>query len=210
MIRVVRAPRPPSKIVCVGVNYRDHAKEFGKPIPKEPLLFLKPSSALIGSGEAIRLPPPSVSRRVDYEGELAVVIGRRARNVSPTASGRYILGYTIMNDVTARDLQKKDGQWTRAKGFDTFAPLSSRIVAGVDPGDLEIETFVNGERRQHSRTSQLVFKVPRSVSYISRIMTLEPGDVISTGTPSGVGPLKRGDDVEVRIEKIGRLVNMVR
>jgi 2-keto-4-pentenoate hydratase/2-oxohepta-3-ene-1,7-dioic acid hydratase in catechol pathway len=201
------APCAPTKIVAVGVNYADHAKEFGKEPPQEPLIFLKPPSAVIGPGDPIRLTP--LSRRVDYEGELAVVIGKRTRNVTPARAARHILGYTIVNDVTARDLQKRDGQWARAKGFDTFAPLGPWIVAGVSPDDLKIETFVNGRRRQSSRTSQLVFNVRRLVSFISRAMTLEPGDVISTGTPAGVGPLTRGDRVEVRVEKIGALVNTV-
>jgi 2-keto-4-pentenoate hydratase/2-oxohepta-3-ene-1,7-dioic acid hydratase in catechol pathway len=203
------APCRPSKIVCVGVNYADHAKEFGKPLPDEPLIFLKPPSAVAAPGDPIVL-PRSMTRHVEYEGELAVVMGRRARNVSPAAAMKYVLGLTIMNDVTARDLQRKDGQWTRAKGFDTFAPLGPWIAAGASPSNLKIETFVNGERRQDSRTSQLVFNVPRLVSHVSRVMTLEPGDVISTGTPSGVGPLKRGDRVEVRIEKIGSLINEVK
>jgi 2-keto-4-pentenoate hydratase/2-oxohepta-3-ene-1,7-dioic acid hydratase in catechol pathway len=203
------APCEPTKVVAVGLNYRDHAKEFGTPIPPEPLIFLKPASSIIGPGDAIRLPPRSLSKRVDYEGELAVVIGRRARNVSAAQARGYILGYTILNDVTARDLQKKDGQWTRAKGFDTFSPIGPWIVAGIDPSDLKIETFVNGKRRQGSRTSQLAYKVPEIVSFVSRVMTLEPGDVIPTGTPSGIGPLESGDRVEVRIEKIGALLNTV-
>jgi 2-keto-4-pentenoate hydratase/2-oxohepta-3-ene-1,7-dioic acid hydratase in catechol pathway len=203
------APCEPTKIVAVGLNYRDHAAEFGTPIPSEPLIFLKPPSAVVGPGDPIRLPPRSLSKRVDYEGELAVVIGRRARNVPVGRAAAYILGYTILNDVTARDLQKKDGQWTRAKGFDTFSPIGPWIAAGISPADLKIETFVNGKRRQASRTSQLAFKVPELVSFISRVMTLEPGDVIPTGTPSGIGPLKRGDKVEVRIEQIGTLANRV-
>jgi 2-keto-4-pentenoate hydratase/2-oxohepta-3-ene-1,7-dioic acid hydratase in catechol pathway len=201
------APCEPTKIVAVGLNYRDHAEEFGTPIPPEPLIFLKPPSSVVGPGDAIRLPPRSLSKRVDFEGELAVVIGRRARNVPVGRAAKYILGYTILNDVTARDLQKKDGQWTRAKGFDTFSPIGPWIVSGISPADLKIETFVNGKRRQASRTSRLAFKVPELVSFISRIMTLEPGDVIPTGTPSGIGPLKRGNKVEVRIEKIGTLAN---
>jgi 2-keto-4-pentenoate hydratase/2-oxohepta-3-ene-1,7-dioic acid hydratase in catechol pathway len=200
-------PCAPSKIICVGVNYADHAREFGKALPKEPLIFLKPPSAIIGSGDAIRLTP--LSRRVDYEGELALVIGRRAQNVSPAEALRFVLGYTLMNDVTARDLQRRDGQWTRAKGFDTFAPLGPWIVSGISARNLKIETWINGRHRQSSRTSQLVFSPGRLVSFVSRVMTLEPGDVISTGTPSGVGPLKKGDRVEIRVEKIGSLVNRV-
>jgi 2-keto-4-pentenoate hydratase/2-oxohepta-3-ene-1,7-dioic acid hydratase in catechol pathway len=199
----------PSKIVCVGVNYAKHAVEFGHPIPKEPLIFLKPPSAIIANGAAIVLPGPSAPR-VEYEGELAVVIGRRARKVAAAQALSFVRGYTIMNDVTSRELQKRDGQWARAKGFDTFAPLGPRIVSGIDPSDLRLQTFVNGKVRQDSRTSDMVFKVPTLISFISHVMTLEPGDVISTGTPSGVGLLKKGDKVEVRIEKIGSLVNTVR
>jgi 2-keto-4-pentenoate hydratase/2-oxohepta-3-ene-1,7-dioic acid hydratase in catechol pathway len=202
------APCRPSKIIAVGMNYADHAKEFGQALPREPLISFKPPSAIVPPGGTVIL--PRRSRRVDYEGELAVVIGRRARRVSPARASAHILGYTIMNDVTARDLQKSDGQWARSKGFDTFAPLGPWIVGGISPADLKIETLVNGRRRQSSRTSQLIFKVPRLVSFISGIMTLEPGDVISTGTPSGIGPLKKGDRVEVRIEKIGSLASRVR
>jgi 2-keto-4-pentenoate hydratase/2-oxohepta-3-ene-1,7-dioic acid hydratase in catechol pathway len=202
------APVKPSKIICVGVNYLDHAREFGTLPSGEPLIFLKAPSAVINPGDVIRL--PSMSKRVDHEGELAVVIGRRARNVSPASALKHVLGFTIMNDVTARDLQKKDGQWARAKSFDTFAPLGPWIATGLSPADLKVETFVNGRRRQNARTSEMIFKVPEAVSYISKVMTLEPGDVISTGTPFGVGPLKRNDEVEVRIEKIGSLRNIVR
>lgn len=202
------APVVPSKIVAVGVNYADHAKEFGKAPPPEPLIFLKPPSAVISPGETIRR--PKRSKQVDYEGEIAVVIGRRARSVSRARALEYVLGYTLMNDVTARDLQRLDGQWSRAKGFDTFAPLGPWIVAGLRPGRLGIETFVNGRRRQSSSTAQLIFDVPTLVSHISGVMTLEPGDVISTGTPSGVGPLRRGDRVEIRCPQIGRLVNKVK
>lgn len=202
------APVVPTKIIAVGVNYADHAKEFGKPLPTEPLIFFKPPSAIIGPGDAVRL--PSTKRRVDFEGELAIVIGRQARNVSARSADRAILGYTILNDVSDRTLQKSDGQWARAKGFDTFAPLGPWIVGGIDPDDLKVETFVNGGRRQNSRTSRMVFKPRDLVAFVSRVMTLEPGDVISTGTPSGVGPLRRGDRVAVRIEKIGTLENVVR
>jgi 2-keto-4-pentenoate hydratase/2-oxohepta-3-ene-1,7-dioic acid hydratase in catechol pathway len=202
------APSIPGKIVCVGVNYADHAKEFGKALPEEPLIFLKPPSAIIPPGQSIRR-PTAQSRQVDFEGELALVIGKKASRVSPAGARKHILGYTIMNDVTARDLQKKDSQWSRAKGFDTFAPLGPWIVTDISPENLKIETYVNGRCKQSSRTSQLIFGVDELVSYISHIMTLDPGDVISTGTPSGVGPLKRGDVVEVRVEKIGRLRNGV-
>lgn len=202
------APACPTKIVAVGVNYADHAKEFGKAPPPEPLIFMKPSSAVIASGEPIRL--PKTSRQVDFEGEIAVVMGRRAKNVSRASAEKYILGYTLLNDVTARDFQRSDGQWTRAKGFDTFAPLGPWIVSGLSPRRLRIETYVNGRRRQSSSTANLIFDIPTLVSFISRVMTLEPGDVISTGTPSGVGPLTPGDRVEVRCPSIGRLVNLVK
>lgn len=201
------APCKPTKIVAIGVNYADHAKEFGKALPKEPLMFLKPASAVINPEEPIVR--PKMSKQVDYEGELAVVIGKRAKNVPTRAADKHILGYTIMNDVTARDLQRADGQWSRAKGFDSFAPMGPWIVAGLKPGNLKIQTFVNGKVRQNSRTKNLVFKVPQLLSHISKVMTLEPGDVISTGTPEGVGPLKKGDRVEIRIEGIGALRNRV-
>lgn len=202
------APCRPSKIIAVGVNYADHAKEFGLALPKEPLIFLKPPSAVIGPGETIVRPARSC--RVEFEAELAVVIGKQTRNVSAAQASQSILGYTLMNDVTARDLQKSDGQWSRAKGFDTFAPLGPWIVTGVSSDNLKIESYVNGKKRQSSRTSQLVFGVRKLISHISRVMTLEPGDVISTGTPSGVGPLKRGDKVEIRVQKIGSLINGVK
>lgn len=201
------APVQPSKIVAVGVNYSDHAKEFGKPPPPEPLVFLKPPSAVVGPGDPIQL--PRQSRHVDFEAEIAVVIGRRAKNVSRTSAEKYILGYTLMNDVTARDLQRSDGQWTRAKGFDTFAPLGPWIVSGLSPRRLGIKAYVNGQRRQSSSTAKLIFDVPTLVSFISHVMTLEPGDVISTGTPSGVGPLNVGDRVEIVCPSIGRLINSV-
>lgn len=202
------APVCPTKIVAVGVNYADHAKEFGKAPSPEPLIFMKPPSAVIATGEPIRL--PKTSRQVDFEGEIAVVIGLRARNVSRRMAEKYILGYTLMNDVTARDLQRSDGQWTRAKGFDTFAPLGPWIVSGLSPRRLGIESIVNGHRRQSSSTTNLIFDIPTLVSFISHVMTLDPGDVISTGTPSGVGPLNPGDQVEIRCPSIGRLINSVK
>lgn len=201
------APVRPTKIIAVGINYSDHAKEFGKAPPPAPLIFLKPPSAVIGPKDPIQL--PGSSRQVDFEGEIAVVIGRRAQNVSRANAEKYILGYTLMNDVTARDLQRSDGQWTRAKGFDTFAPLGPWIVSGLSPRRLGIESYVNGQRRQSSATSKLIFDIPTLVSFISHAMTLEPGDVISTGTPSGVGPLHPGDHVEIRCPAIGRLANPV-
>lgn len=197
------APVSPSKIVAVGLNYRDHAAEMGKPLPEEPLLFLKPASAVIGPGDCILC--PLQSKQVEFEGELAVVIGKLCRHVSVAEARDYILGYTCMIDVTARDIQKREVQYTRAKGFDTFAPLGPWIETAADANDLAIETFVNGKQRQASRTRELIFSPADLVSFVSQVMTLLPGDVISTGTPSGVGPLRPGDTIEVRIERIGSL-----
>ncbi|MGB9779507.1 MAG: fumarylacetoacetate hydrolase family protein [Caldanaerobacter sp.] len=201
-------PCIPSKAICVGLNYKDHIEEMGDKIPEEPTLFIKPSTAVIGPDDYIIL--PEMSRRVDYEGELAVVIGRKAKNVSIEEAKNYILGYTIANDVTARDLQAKDGQWTRAKSFDTFLPIGPWIVTDLDPTSLNITTYVNGEVKQKSNTKYLIFDVFKLVSFISHIMTLNPGDVILTGTPSGVGPLKAGDVVTIEIEGIGKLTNRVK
>jgi 2-keto-4-pentenoate hydratase/2-oxohepta-3-ene-1,7-dioic acid hydratase in catechol pathway len=197
------APCEPSKIVAVGLNYRDHAAEMRKPLPDEPLLFIKPGTAVIAAGDPILCPPQS--KQVEFEGELAIVIGRMCRRVSPGDALDYILGYTCMIDVTARDIQRREGQYTRAKGFDTFAPLGPWIETSADPSDLTIETFVNGERRQASHTSELIFSPASLVSFISHVMTLLPGDVVSTGTPAGVGPLRPGDAIEVRIGSIGAL-----
>lgn len=202
------SPSIPSKVVAVGLNYRDHAEELNMPLPEEPLLFMKPSSSVIGPGETILLPPQS--QRIDFEAELAVVMGRTACNVPSRDAREYILGYTCLNDVTARDLQSKDGQWTRAKGFDTFCPLGPWIETEIDPSDLAIELYLNGERKQNSRTSNLIFDPCRLVEFVSAVMTLFPGDVIATGTSSGIGPMKSGDVVEVRIEGIGSLENRVR
>lgn len=199
------APARPTKIVAIGLNYRDHAEEMGVSLPGEPLLFLKPPSAIVGPEGQIVL--PEVSSRVDYEGELGVVIGRRTKGVSPEEARGSVFGYTCVNDVTARDLQAKDGQWSRAKGFDTFACVGPAIETSIDPSNLAIETWLNGERVQASRTDQLIFDVFALVSYVSHVMTLEPGDIISTGTPSGVGALAPGDVVEVRIEGVGTLRN---
>jgi 2-keto-4-pentenoate hydratase/2-oxohepta-3-ene-1,7-dioic acid hydratase in catechol pathway len=200
-------PVMPSKIVAIGLNYKDHAEEVKIELPDEPLLFLKPGSAVIGHLDPIIYPP--MSKRVDYEGELGIVMGRVAQGVPEEEADEFIMGYTCFNDVTARDLQRKDGQWTRAKGFDTFAPLGPWIETQLDPSDLRLETFLNGERKQSSRTSNLIFDHRQLVSFISRIMTLYPGDCIATGTPAGIGPMKAGDRVEVAIEGIGRLVNLV-
>ena len=193
--------------MAVGLSYRDHAAEFGHPVPEEPILFLKPLTALIGPGD--RIVYPAISQRVDYEAELAIVMKRKGRNIPRGQALRYVLGYTCHNDVTARDLQKKDGQWTRAKSFDTFAPLGPCIATGLDPHRLHIEARVNGEVRQSFNSDQLIFDVPTLVAFISQVMTLYPGDVIATGTPPGVGPLKRGDVVEVEVEGIGVLRNPV-
>jgi 2-keto-4-pentenoate hydratase/2-oxohepta-3-ene-1,7-dioic acid hydratase in catechol pathway len=197
----------PTKIVAVGRNYADHAAEMGGEPPKEPLLFLKPPSAVLApNGEIVY---PRQSSQVDYEGELAVVIGKRCRHVGAANAAAVIRGYTIFNDVTARDLQRSDGQWSRAKGFDTFAPLGPWIETDLDPSDLRVQTFLNGVSVQDASTSQMIFDVPTLVEYISSAFTLEPGDVIATGTPSGVGPMKVGDDVRVEIERIGSLTNRV-
>lgn len=201
------APASPQKIIAVGLNYRDHAQEMGEELPGDPILFLKPPTAIIAHEEEIVL--PSMSRQVDYEAELAVVIGKLCHKITPQEAEEAILGYTCFNDVTARDLQKQDGQWTRAKSFDTFAPLGPWIAPDLDPGDLPIELYLNGERRQASRTSNLIFKIPELLSAISQVMTLLPGDVIATGTPSGIGPLAPGDVVTVMIGGIGCLENRV-
>jgi 2-keto-4-pentenoate hydratase/2-oxohepta-3-ene-1,7-dioic acid hydratase in catechol pathway len=203
----VLAPVRPSKIVCVGLNYKDHAAEVAKPLPSEPLLFIKPSTSVLDPGAAIRL-PPGVGR-VDYEGELAVVIGRRAHRVGRDDAWRYIFGLTCLNDVTARDLQNKESQYTRCKGFDTFAPLGPCVAVAAGAGPRTIETRVNGLRRQHSSTAQLIFDVEHLVEFITFVMTLEPGDIISTGTPSGIGPLAAGDVVSIAVEGVGELNNPV-
>ncbi len=203
------APILPSKIVAIGKNYADHVREMGGDAPPaEPVIFSKPSTAVIGPGEAITY-PEKLSERVDHEGELAVVIGRMCREVPASRAAEVILGYTCANDVTARDLQQKDGQWTRAKGFDTFCPIGPWIETEADPADLAITTSVNGEVRQDARTSQLLHDVPALVEYVSQVMTLLPGDVILTGTPAGVGPMQIGDEVTVTIEGIGSLTNRV-
>jgi 2-keto-4-pentenoate hydratase/2-oxohepta-3-ene-1,7-dioic acid hydratase in catechol pathway len=203
----ILAPCMPSKIIAVGLNYRSHAEEVKMELPEKPILFLKPSSAVIGPEQHILY--PAMSRRVDYESELGVVIGRECRSVHIEQAPDYVLGYTCFNDVTARDLQKKDKQWTRAKGFDTFAPMGPFIETDFDPANALIETYLNGEKKQSGSTSDLIFPVFFLVSFISQVMTLLPGDVIATGTPSGIGPMQVGDVVEVRIEGIGTLSNRV-
>lgn len=202
------SPILPSKVVCVGRNYAEHAAEMGNEVPKEPLLFLKPSTAVIGPRDAIRL--PAQSKQVEHEAELAVVIGPPgARRADRAAAERAIFGYTCANDVTARDLQKADVQFTRAKGFDSFCPLGPWISTGLDVSDLEVRCEVNEEVRQLGRTKDLIFDVPTLVSYVSHVMTLLPGDVILTGTPAGVSPITAGDTVVVRVEGIGDLANPV-
>jgi 2-keto-4-pentenoate hydratase/2-oxohepta-3-ene-1,7-dioic acid hydratase in catechol pathway len=197
----------PSKIVCVGLNYKDHAAEQHKPLPTEPMLFLKPSTAVIRNGEPIRI-PPGVGR-VDHEAELGVVIGKRAYRVAKERALEYVRGVTCVNDVTARELQAKDVQYTRAKGFDTFAPIGPCIVTGYDGRPLKVEGLVNGQVRQSSSTRELIFPVDHLVWFIASVMTLLPGDIIATGTPAGIGPLKAGDTVTIRVEGIGELTNPV-
>jgi 2-keto-4-pentenoate hydratase/2-oxohepta-3-ene-1,7-dioic acid hydratase in catechol pathway len=204
------SPVTPSKIVCVGLNYKDHAAEQNKPLPPEPLIFIKPSTSVIGPGDAIIL--PAGAGRVDHEAEAAIVIGRHATRVKAADADRYILGLTCVNDVTARDLQNKGAGYTRAKGFDTFAPLGPCITQGLDysrPEGLRVEGLVNGTVRQNSSTKELIFTIPTVIEFISHIMTLLPGDVIATGTPSGIGPLNDGDTVTIRVEGIGELTNTV-
>ena len=204
------APVAPSKIVAIGLNYKDHAAEQGKALPQEPMMFMKPSTAVIGPEDAIVL--PEGAGRVDHEAEVGVVIGRRAVRVSEEAARDYILGLTCLNDVTARELQKKDVQYTRAKGFDTFAPIGPCIAAGLDYGAAEgitVEGWVNGTRRQSSTTKELVFSIDRLVAFVTAVMTLLPGDIIATGTPAGIGPLAAGDRVTVKVGGVGELTNPV-
>jgi 2-keto-4-pentenoate hydratase/2-oxohepta-3-ene-1,7-dioic acid hydratase in catechol pathway len=204
------APVTPSKIVCIGRNYREHAKELNHPIPSEPLIFLKPPSAVLAPGGKV-LRPTSLSQRVDHEGELGVVIGKRCRLLRDGDDVRdYVLGYTCVNDVTARDLQNKDGQWSRAKGFDTFCPIGPLVVSGLDPWKgVRVQTRVNGQMRQDGNTIDFIFPLDAIIRFISQVMTLEPGDVIATGTPAGVSPLNAGDLVEVTVEGVGTLSNTV-
>ena len=194
----------PSKIVCVGRNYAAHARELGNEVPKEPLLFFKPPSALIGEAEPICI--PQVSEQVEYEGEIGIIIGAPIRGASPDEARRAIRGLVALNDVTARDLQKRDGQWARAKGFDTFCPVSAEMPVGeMDLSALEVVTRVNGEERQRGSSAQMIFDIPALLAYISSVMTLEPGDLVATGTPAGVGRLSPGDTVEVEVVGVGRV-----
>jgi 2-keto-4-pentenoate hydratase/2-oxohepta-3-ene-1,7-dioic acid hydratase in catechol pathway len=202
------APAQPGKIICVGRNYAEHAKELGNDVPKVPLIFLKPPSSVIGPGDAIILPPQS--QQVEHEGELVAVIGTRGRNITAEQARQHILGYTIGNDVTARDLQKSDGQWTRAKGFDTFCPIGPWIDTDFDISDALIICKVSGQPRQMASTRDMVFNVGTLVAFVSSVMTLEPGDILFTGTPAGVGTMRDGDEVVVEIEGLGSLSNPVR
>lgn len=198
----------PSKAICLGLNYKDHAEELNIIVPENPAFFMKPSSAVIGTGDQIIYPKELVTQ-MDYEGELAVVIGKKARYIGEEEASQYILGYTIANDVTARNLQPKHGQWTISKSFDTFLPVGPWVETKIDPSGLNITLTVNGEVKQRSNTSEMIFSIPAIVSYLSKVMTLYPGDIILTGTPSGVGPLHSGDTVRVEVEGIGYLENDV-
>jgi len=200
-------PCQPRSIVCVGLNYRQHALEMGLQLPSEPVIFLKPQTSLLPHGGNIVYWP--MVGRLDYEAELAVVIGKRCHRVSKEEAMRYIFGYTIANDVTARDLQSKDGQWTRAKSFDTFCPLGPSIVTDIDGSNLRLKAILNGQVKQDSTTADLIFNIPQLVSFISHVLTLHPGDVILTGTPSGVGPMQVGDEIRIEIEGLGHLINRV-
>ena len=205
-VRLV-APATPSKLVCVGRNYAEHAAELGNEVPPEPLIFLKPPSTVVGPDEAVVY--PAISSRVDHEGELALVIGRRCRNVAEADAGQVIFGYTVANDVTARDLQKQDGQWTRGKGFDTFAPVGPWIDTGFDPVNKAVRCWVSGALRQDGNTALLIYAIRRVIAHVTRFMTLEPGDLLLTGTPAGVGPVQPGDVMTVEVEGLGTLSNPV-
>ncbi len=200
-------PIAPTKIVCVGRNYRAHARELGQEVPSEPLLFLKPPSSIVASGEPIVL--PRASTQVEFEGEIGVVLGARLRNAAPLEAGKAVAGVVALNDVTARDLQRRDGQWTRAKGFDSFCPVAETPVPVNVLDTLTVITLVNGVERQRGSASEMVFPIPELLAYISRIMTLEPGDLVATGTPAGVGPLTEGDEVEIQIDGVSRVRNPV-
>src|SRR5262245_4354085 len=199
------APVSPSIVVCIGLNYKDHAAEMKKKLPEEPLVFLKPATAVVGPEDPIRI--PGWAGRIEHESEMAIVIGRRASGVKAAQAMDHVLGITCLNDVTARELQAKDVQYSRAKGFDTFSPIGPCIAVGLDPSALDVEGWVNGERRQSSNTRELIFPVPYLVEHVTRFMTLQPGDVITTGTPSGVGPLTPGDRMMVKVAGVGTLAN---
>ncbi len=206
-VRLLAPVIPRSKVIGIGKNYAAHAAEMGGEAPETPLVFLKPNTSVIGPGDPVFY--PEQSREVHYEGELAVVIGRICKDVSPEDATKVVFGYTVANDVTARDLQKSDGQWARAKGFDTFCPLGPWIETNLDPADLRVTTTVNGETKQDGRTSDMVHKIPDLIAYVSSFMTLLPGDVLLTGTPEGVGPVQPGDSVSITIEGLGTLTNPV-
>jgi 2-keto-4-pentenoate hydratase/2-oxohepta-3-ene-1,7-dioic acid hydratase in catechol pathway len=197
----------PTKIVLVGLNYKDHAKELDMPLPLEPILFMKPITALIGHEESIMY--PAQATRVDYEAELAIIVKDVCKDIEPEEVMEHVGGFTCLNDVTARDLQKRDGQWTRAKSFDTFCPIGPRIVNGIEPTNLKIQSFLNGVLKQDSNTANFIFTVEELVSFISQVMTLMPGDIIATGTPGGIGAMNKGDTIEIKIEGIGTLRNYV-
>lgn len=201
------APCTPSKVVAIGLNYHSHAKEVNQPVPKEPMMFFKPSTSVIGPGDKIIR--PEGCQRLDYEAELGVVIRAVASHVAKKDAMKYVLGYTCFNDVTARDWQAKDSQWSRAKGSDTFSPIGPCIETELDPGRVSVEAYLNGERKQLGNTSDLVFGVPELVSYISQVIRLLPGDVIATGTPHGIGPMQSGDTIEIKVEHVGTLKNQV-
>ncbi|MCO1600442.1 fumarylacetoacetate hydrolase family protein [Desulfosporosinus nitroreducens] len=202
------APVDPNKVICVGLNYALHAKELEHSLPADPVIFIKPQSSVIGPNDEIIC--PKISQRVDYEAELAVVIGKTVKDVTEIEAAEAIFGYTCANDVTARDLQKKDGQWTRAKSFDTFCPIGPWVVTDIDPSHLDIQSILNGEIKQSSNTQNFITSVPKLVSFMSQVMTLNPGDVVLTGTPEGIGAIQSGDEVIVRIEMIGELRNTVK
>lgn len=202
------APVDPNKVICVGLNYALHAKELEHSLPADPVIFIKPQSSVIGPNDEIIC--PKISQRVDYEAELAVVIGKTVKDVSESEAAEAIFGYTCANDVTARDLQKKDAQWTRAKSFDTFCPIGPWVVTDIDPSHLDIQSILNGEIKQSSNTQNFITSVPKLVSFMSQVMTLNPGDVVLTGTPEGIGAIQSGDEVIVRIEMIGELRNTVK
>lgn len=204
---LILSPVSPSKIICVGLNYIEHAKELKMPMPDEPIIFLKPPTSIIGPGQKIIY--PQGVKRLDYEAELAVIIKKRAKGITGKEAKNYIFGYTCLNDVTARDIQQKDGQWTRAKSYDTFCPTGPYIATDIMPENLSIKLYLNNKLKQSSTTANLIFKIDELVSFVSGVMTLNPGDIIATGTPPGVGPMHKGDKVEVRIEKIGLLVNAI-
>jgi len=202
-------PIAPTKVVALGLNYRNHAIEMKMPIPTEPIIFMKPSTAVIAAGEPIVYPGGGLTRRVDYEAELGIVIAMKCHKVPAAEAANVIMGYTCVNDVTARDLQGRDGQWTRAKSFDTFCPVGPCIETELDPGNLMVRAILNGKVVQESSTSELIFSVPQIVELVSRVMTLLPGDIIATGTPPGVGPMKAGDTITVSVEGIGELTNQI-